>query len=97
MFRAHHLGTLIGETTAGTSGLISHFSVPGGLAIRFTAIRLVDATGATLHGRGLAPDLVVSPTLAGVRAGRDEILEAGLVVAQQLAQRADLYRRSSPR
>ena len=88
LFHAHHLGMLIGETTAGTSGLISHFTVPGGLAIRFTAIRLVDAAGATLHGRGITPDLVVVPTLTGARAGRDEILEAGLFAAQQLARRS---------
>lgn len=85
MIRDHHLGVLVGEPTAGTSGLISHFAIPGGYAIRFTAIRLVDAAGATLHGRGIAPDLAVQPTLDGVRAGRDEVLDAGLAIAERLA------------
>jgi hypothetical protein len=31
---------------------------------------------------------VVPPTLAGVRAGRDEILEAGIATAQQLMRGA---------
>jgi C-terminal processing protease CtpA/Prc len=64
---------------------IGHFTIPGAYAIRFTAIRLTDAGGATLHGRGIAPDVVVHPTLDGVRAGRDEILEAGLAAALRLA------------
>lgn len=85
MIRDHHLGLLVGELTAGTSGLISHVTIPGGYVIRFTAIRLVDAAGATLHGRGIAPDVVVHPTLEGVRAGRDEILAAGLAAAQRMA------------
>jgi hypothetical protein len=85
MIRDHHLGVLVGETTSGTSGLISTFTVPGGYTIRFTAVRLVDAAGATLHGRGITPDLIVHPTLDGVRAGRDEILEAGLAEALRLA------------
>jgi C-terminal processing protease CtpA/Prc len=81
----HHLGVLVGEPTAGTNGLISHFTIPGGYAIRYTAIRLADAAGQALHGKGIAPDLLVHPTLDGARAGRDEVLEAGLAVAQRLA------------
>jgi hypothetical protein len=89
MIREHHLALLVGEPTAGTCGLISgRVKIPGGYAIRFTAIRLTDAAGATLHGRGIAPDVVVHPTLDGVRAGRDEILEAGLAAALRLAEAA---------
>lgn len=88
MIRDDHLGLLVGEPTAGASGLTSQVTIPGGYVIRFTAIRLVDAAGATLHGRGITPDVVVHPTLEGVRAGRDEILEAGLAAAQRLAAAA---------
>jgi hypothetical protein len=96
MIRDHHLGVLVGETTAGTNGLISHFTIPGGQVIRYTAIRLADAAGQALHGRGIAPDLVVHPTLDGVRAGRDEILEAGLAAAQRLAAPAAAQRLAAP-
>jgi hypothetical protein len=88
MIREHQLGLLVGEPTAGTSGLIGRVAIPGGYAIWFTAIRLADAAGATLHGRGIAPDVVVHPTLDGVRAGRDEILDAGLAAAERLAEAA---------
>lgn len=86
MIREHHLGLLVGEPTAGTCGLISdRVTIPGGGAIQFTAVRLTDAAGATLYGRGVTPDIVVHPTLDGVRAGRDEIREAGLAAALRLA------------
>jgi hypothetical protein len=91
MIREHHLGLLVGEPTAGTSGLISgRITIPGGYGIRFTAVRLTDNAGATLHGRGIAPDIVVHPTLDGVRAGRDEIREAGLAAALRLAEDAPI-------
>lgn len=83
LIRLNHLGTLVGETSAGSSGLISSFEIPGGYRVRFTAIRLVDAAGQTLHGSGITPDRVVQPTIAGARAGRDEILDAGIAEAQQ--------------
>ncbi|HEY0480960.1 MAG TPA: S41 family peptidase [Kofleriaceae bacterium] len=85
LLRDNHLATLIGEPTAGTSGLIATFDAPGGYQIRFTAIRLVEPDGSTLYGRGLTPDQIVHPTIDGVRAGCDEILDAGLAAAQRLA------------
>jgi hypothetical protein len=40
-----------------------------------------------VQGIGLVPDVRVEPTLAGVRAGRDEVLERALVdLRQTLAQ-----------
>jgi len=80
MVRDHRLGVLVGEPTAGTNGNPATFVVPGGFAIRFTGMRVLSRQGDAIHGRGIAPDHVVHPTLAGLRAGRDEILEAGLRV-----------------
>jgi hypothetical protein len=40
-----------------------------------------------LHGRGIPPDVLVRPTLAGIRAGRDEVLEEGLRQVEQLLSR----------
>ena len=84
LVRDNHLGTLVGETSGGSSGLITTFKVPGGYTIRFTAIGLVEPDGATLYGRGITPDRVVHPTIAGIRDGRDEILDAGVEAARQL-------------
>lgn len=75
------LGTVIGEPTGGTNGDVTSFESLGGLTIRFTGLRTLNPDGSTFHGRGIAPDVVVHPTLAGLRAGRDEILEAALARA----------------
>jgi Peptidase family S41 len=81
----HQLGLLVGETSAGTNGNDSTFRVPGGYEVRFTAMRVANRDGTTIQGRGIPPHKVVHPTLEGVRAGRDEVLEAALAAAQQLA------------
>jgi hypothetical protein len=36
----------------------------------------------TFHLHGMQPDIAASPTIAGVRAGRDEVLERGLAVIE---------------
>jgi C-terminal processing protease CtpA/Prc len=52
--------------------------------LRFTGDRVPFPDGSALQGRGIVPDLIVHPTLEGVRAGRDEILEAGIELAAKL-------------
>jgi hypothetical protein len=84
IFVENKLGTLVGETTGGTNGNIAVADVPGGYNVRFTAIRASSATGSTVQGHGFEPDYVVHPTLEGIRAGRDEILEVGIATAKQL-------------
>jgi hypothetical protein len=84
MIRTGHVGVLVGEPSAGGNGNVSETEVPGGFAFRFTAIRASNLDGSTVHGHGFTPDHVVHPTLAGVRAGRDEILAAGLTIVQRL-------------
>jgi len=49
---------------------------------------------------GIVPDLVVRPTIAGIRAGRDEVLEAGIqrVLHRPVtdAERAAMVRDAGP-
>jgi hypothetical protein len=84
MFRENNLGIMIGETTGGTNGNVTYIDVPGGFNIRFTAMRASSASGWTVHGHGFKPDHIVHPSLEGVRAGRDEILEAAITMAKGL-------------
>lgn len=70
------LATIIGGATAGTNGNIATFTTPGGFAITFTGMRVTGHDGRARHHRvGIAPDIRRDPTLAGVRARRDELLE----------------------
>lgn len=84
IFREHQLGLLVGETSAGANGNVGYIDLPGGFQMRFTALRASSRDGTTIHGRGFTPDYVVHPTLEGVQAGRDEILEASVKIAQGL-------------
>jgi hypothetical protein len=73
------LATIIGGPTAGTNGNIVTFSTPGGFAITFTGMRVTGHDGRAQHHMvGIAPDIRLDPTLAGVRTRRDELLERAL-------------------
>jgi hypothetical protein len=84
MFCEGNLGVLVGETSGGTNGNVAYVEVPGEFTLRFTGIRAGRPDGSTVQGHGFKPDHEVHPTLDGVRAGRDEILEAGIAVARRL-------------
>jgi len=83
MLRDHKLAFLVGEPSAGTNGNTDIFQVPGGFDVRFTSWRVSNPDGTTIQGHGITPDQVVHPTEDGLRAGRDEILDAGIAAAQQ--------------
>jgi hypothetical protein len=77
--KAYQLGTIIGGPTAGANGNVQAFFVPGGFRIAFTGMRVTGHDGTTkLHTVGILPDIPLAPTLAGIRAGRDELLERAL-------------------
>jgi len=84
IFRENNLGVFVGTTTGGTNGNIATADVPGGFSIRFTAMRVSSKDGSTVQGHGFKPDYVAHPSLEGVQAVRDEILEAGIATAKQL-------------
>jgi hypothetical protein len=77
------LGTIVGTTTAGTNGNVASFPTPGGFDVGFTGMRVTRHDGHSPHHLvGVTPDVAVAPTLAGLRAGRDEVLERGLAIAR---------------
>ncbi|WP_428151878.1 S41 family peptidase [Brevundimonas sp.] len=75
MVAGHHLGEIVGGPTAGTNGNINPFSLPGGYRISWTGMEVVNHDGSPLTGHGVQPTIAVSRTIAGVAAGRDEVLE----------------------
>lgn len=78
------LGTIVGGTTAGTNGNVATFVTPGGFNIGFTGMRVTRHDGRSPHHLvGVTPDVAVNPTIAGLRAGRDEVLERGLAVIRE--------------
>lgn len=65
----------VGSASAGCDGQTNSFVVPGGVTITFSSNDVRHGNGGKLQRLGLQPAENVSPTVAGIRAGRDEVLE----------------------
>jgi Peptidase family S41 len=81
--RDNHLATLVGESSGGTNGNIAEAFLPGGFIMHFTAMRVQLLDGTAIQGKGITPDHLVHPTIQGVRAGKDEVLMAAIVLAEK--------------
>jgi C-terminal processing protease CtpA/Prc len=77
-FRSSPNALVIGSTTAGADGNVSQFPLPGGLRSMISGIGVFYPDKRPTQRVGIVPDLEVKPTIAGIRAGRDELLEAAL-------------------
>ena len=69
---------VVGSTTAGADGNVSAITLPGGLRTMISGIGVFYPDGTPTQRVGILPDVEVRPTLAGIRAGRDEVLEEGV-------------------
>jgi C-terminal processing protease CtpA/Prc len=81
---AEHLGlwleaannpAFIGTPSAGADGETSNFILPGGITATFSGQDVRHANAGKLQRLGLQPTASVSPSIAGIRHGRDEVLE----------------------
>jgi len=77
-FRVAPDAIVVGSTTAGADGNVSRIPLPGGLEGMISGIGVFYPDGTPTQRVGIVPDLVVRPTVEGIRAGRDEVLEAGV-------------------
>ena len=77
-FRSSPNAFVIGSTTAGADGNVSQIPLPGGLRSMISGIGVFYPDKRPTQRVGIVPDLEVKPTIAGIRAGRDELLEAAL-------------------
>jgi C-terminal processing protease CtpA/Prc len=77
-FRAAPNSIVVGSTTAGADGNVSPIVLPGGLRSMISGIGVFYPDKRPTQRIGIVPDLVVHPTIAGIRQGRDEVLEAGV-------------------
>ncbi len=79
--------TFVGGTTAGCNGNRTWLSLPGGGRLWFTGMRVKFGDGSRFQNVGIVPDAPVAPTVDGIRAGRDEVLEKGIEVLRRLVHR----------
>jgi C-terminal processing protease CtpA/Prc len=96
-FEAANGTRFIGTPTAGANGDVTSFTLPGGLIVHFTGHDVRHADGSQLQRKGLIPHVEVSPTRAGLHAGKDEVLERALQdLEQTLAQEAKDKEKATP-
>ena len=69
---------VIGSQTAGADGNVTRFSLPGSIVALFTGLGVYYPDGRPTQRIGIVPDIEIGPTLAGFRAGRDEVLERAI-------------------
>jgi hypothetical protein len=77
-FRAAPQAMVVGSTTAGADGNVSQFALPGGLRTMISGIGVFYPNKKPTQRIGIVPDVQVQPTIAGIRSGRDEVLEEAL-------------------
>jgi C-terminal processing protease CtpA/Prc len=75
--------TFVGTPTAGANGDVTNFFVPGGISIAFTGHNVRHADGRQLQRVGLQPQVYVAPTIKGLRAGKDEVLQKAIDVIKR--------------
>jgi Peptidase family S41 len=69
---------IVGSTTAGADGNVSQIPLPGGLSTMISGIGVFYPDHRPTQRIGIVPDVEAKPTLAGIRAGRDEVLETAI-------------------
>ncbi len=77
----YKLGEIVGGHTAGTNGNVNPFTLPGGYRITWTGMKVLKHDGSQHHAVGILPTVPVG-TIAGVAAGRDEVLERAVEVVK---------------
>src|SRR4051794_7979899 len=73
-------GKIVGEPSGGSTGQPLFFQLPGGGTARVCTKRDTFPDGTEWVGKGITPDVLVRPTVADIRAGRDVALERALEV-----------------
>jgi C-terminal processing protease CtpA/Prc len=70
--------TFVGSRTSGANGGVTRTILPGGIVVNFTGQSVRHRDGSQLQRVGIVPDIEALPTLAGIRAGRDDVLERAI-------------------
>jgi hypothetical protein len=82
----YHLGEIVGAPTAGANGNIAQIAEPTGCSTIFTGLRVTKSDGSRFHLIGIRPTIPASRTIAGVTAGRDEVLEKALAYLRRASR-----------
>lgn len=79
-FQAAPRTTVIGSTTAGADGNVSSIILPGNIYTMISGIGVYYPDGRETQRIGIVPDIEMKPTIEGVRAGKDELLDKAIEI-----------------
>jgi C-terminal processing protease CtpA/Prc len=82
MYKTANGTVFIGSPTTGANGDVTAFTAPGGIGIPFSGHDVRWPDGKQLQRVGLIPDIEAHPTIEGIRAGRDEVLERAITYVE---------------
>jgi C-terminal processing protease CtpA/Prc len=68
----------VGSQTSGADGNVSPISLPGGINTQISGFGIFYPEKQPTQGIGVRIDVKVEPTIAGLRSGRDEVLEEAI-------------------
>lgn len=77
-FRAAPNAIVVGSTTSGVDGNAGFFNLPGGLRSPISSHGVFYPDKRPTQRVGIVPDVIAKPTIAGIREGRDEVMEAAI-------------------
>ena len=77
-FRSAPEAIVVGSQTAGADGNVSRIPFPGGYTAGMSGIGVFYPDKSPTQRVGIVPDIQAKPTVAGLRAGRDEVLEVAI-------------------
>lgn len=82
-FRKTPNATVIGSNSAGADGSVSYFHLPGNIYTRITGIGVYYPDGGETQRIGIIPDIEIKPTIQGIKAGSDELLEKAIEIINE--------------
>lgn len=78
ILRTHPNAVIIGSQTAGADGNVSYLDLPDNITTYWTSLGWYQADWYNPQRAGVHVDTVVTPTIAGIRNGEDEVLARAL-------------------
>jgi hypothetical protein len=77
-FQSNPLAWVVGSQTAGADGNVSPILLPGNVRTAISGLGVYYPDGGETQRLGVRINIPVTPTIAGIKAGRDEILERAI-------------------
>ena len=74
--------TIIGSPTAGAESWMLNFNIPGNMTLWLSGSNKMQPNGKSFMRFGHQPDINVRPTIKGIQAGKDEVLDRAMKFLQ---------------